>query len=67
MITDDFIKAESLAEEFIQKICDAREQLQQGPLDKSIALLEELEQHMRIVLAIGERYDTDYDGDATIH
>ncbi|GEM_PF-2752811 len=59
MATDNFIKSEMLAEEFIQNVSIAREQLQKGKTQECLSLLMEVETCMQVALAMGERNDID--------
>ncbi len=59
MISDDFIKSESLADEFVDKIASAKDLLESGDVKRCLSLLDELESGMQVVLAMGELCDTD--------
>lgn len=57
MLTDEFIKSEMLAEEWIAEIQAVSETLRQGNAAACLAMLEKLEESMQVILALGERDD----------
>ena len=59
MITDDQVKAEMLAEEFIETVNNVRLCLEKGQVEICISMLMEMEASMQVILALGERDDVD--------
>lgn len=60
--TDAFIKSEMVAEEHIDSIKAAIQELTLGNIDSCLDLLSEIETEMEVTLAFGELFDIENNG-----
>lgn len=57
MLSNEFIKSEMLAESYVNQISAMRGLLQNGKIEECLKLINQLEESMKVTLAIGELYD----------
>lgn len=59
---DAFIKSEMMAEEHIDKIKTAIQELSSGNIDQCLGMLRDIESRMHVTLAFGELFDIENSG-----